>query len=145
MNNYSNNSGGGEKHRAKILVVDDDNSLRETLRIILQTSFNVTTVPSVDAAMEELSLGSAPQGIVMDMNMPNKDGIQGLKEICPAHPGIPILMLTGYADDETTEEALKLGASQLMRKPFDLVQLVTNLTEMIDQPKTPTSKEIPVT
>ena len=113
----------------RILVIDDDDSLRETMRIILQSSFRVTTVPSVDAAIEELGQGK-PDGIVIDLNMPGKDGLQGLREIRPLHPSLPIIMLTGYADSETSQQALDLGASEIMRKPFDLVELITRLSDL---------------
>ena len=128
MKNTTQRPGGGRRI-PRILVIDDEDSLRESIRIILQTSFRVTTVPSVDAAMEELSHGS-PDGIIMDLSMPIKDGLQGLREIRPHYPSLPIIMLTGYADSETTRKALDLGANEIMRKPFDLVELISHLSEM---------------
>ena len=101
------------------------------MRMLLQTSFEVVTVASVDEALQSLT-ERYPDAMVMDLHMPSKDGLQGLREIRPLYPSLPILMLTGYADDVTTHEALTLGASQLMRKPFDLVQLLTLLTDMAE-------------
>ena len=124
----------------RILVIDDDASLRKTMRIILQSSFRVTTVPSVDAAMEELTQGT-PDGIVMDLTMPIKDGLQGLREIRPRHPSLPIIMLTGYADSQTSQEALDLGANEVMRKPFDLVEIITRITEMAGPTEAPAPTE----
>ena len=120
---------GGGPGKPAVLVVDDDPSLQQTMRMLLQSSFDVTTAGSVDEALDAI-VQSRPEAVIMDLTMPNKDGIQGLKEICPAHPDLPVMILTGYADDLTVSEAIDLGAYALMRKPFDLVELVTTVTEM---------------
>ncbi|MGY8688135.1 MAG: response regulator [Verrucomicrobiales bacterium] len=106
-----------ENDKKCLLVIDDDQTLRDSLRMILQSSFHVLTVESVDSAAELLKSGQ-PDAIILDLNMPEKDGLQGLREIHPSHPEVPILMLTGYADNQTIEEALNLGAAGIMGKNF---------------------------
>ncbi|NCF87451.1 MAG: response regulator [Verrucomicrobiaceae bacterium] len=137
---HKTKSPGGGQQMPRILVIDDDASLRETMRIILHTSFRVTTVPSVDAAIEELG-HCLPDGIIMDLSMPIKDGLQGLREIRPLHPSLPIIMLTGYADSQTSQQALELGASEIMRKPFDLVELITRISKITEAAQTTQAKQ----
>ena len=49
-------------------------------------------------------------------------------------------MLTGYADNETTQKALDLGANEIMRKPFDLVKLISRLSEMTKPSQSPVTQ-----
>ncbi len=120
----------------RVLVVDDEPALRESMRIFLRTAFEVSTAASVDEAMGLLRDEPAPRVIILDMNMPVKDGLQGLREIKPAFPGIPVLILSGYVDDETLKNAQELGAAGFMRKPFDLIELLNTIKDFAVRSKT---------
>ena len=106
-----------------VLVVDDEPVLRESLRLFLRSHCDVSCAASVDEATELLR--SQPfKLVIMDINMPVKDGIQGLREIRPLWPDIPVLILTGFADGETVTEAMELGARGVLKKPFDLMEML---------------------
>ena len=113
----------------RVLVIDDEPALRDSMRIFLRTAYEVSTAASVDEAMAVLREQPAPKVIILDMNMPEKDGLQGLREIKPAFPGIPVLILSGYVDDETLKNAQELGAAGFMRKPFDLAELLNTIKD----------------
>lgn len=115
-----------------ILVIDDEPGLRESMRIFLQSRYKVTVVESVDRGLDRLREEN-PRMVILDMSMPVKDGLQGLREICPLRPDLPILILTGYADEATLKEAMQLGARGFMKKPFDLVEMLGVIEQYVKQ------------
>lgn len=104
--------------RPTVLVIDDERGPRESLRILLKNEFSVHCAESVDAGLEVLKT-ERPDVIVMDIRMPKKDGIQGLHEIRRIDAHVSIVMLTGYGSMETAQQALRLGATDYLNKPFD--------------------------
>ncbi|MEM7383835.1 MAG: response regulator [Verrucomicrobiota bacterium] len=114
--------------RETILVIDDEMALRETMRMFLGSDFRVLVAESVDEGLARMK-ENQPGLILLDLNMPEKDGFQGLREIKPAYPDIPVLILTGYADRRMEESALELGAETVLRKPFDLQEMLKVLKQ----------------
>ena len=106
-----------------VLVVDDEPVLRESLRLFLRSHCEVACAASVDEAVSLLE-ASEFSLVIMDINMPVKDGIQGLREMHPRWPELPILILTGFADGDTVSEAMELGAKGVLKKPFDLMEML---------------------
>jgi len=85
----------------KILVVDDEDSLRMTLKMRLQSSdFDVETAADGEEALEKLKKFSADL-VLLDINMPKMDGIETLGHIAEDYPTIEFIMLTGFADFST--------------------------------------------
>ncbi len=108
--------------RPKVLVIDDELGPRESLRVLLKNEFAVQCVDSVDrgvALLKELE----PDVIVMDIRMPGKSGIEGLREIRTLDPHVAVIMLTGFGALETAQEALRLGANDYLKKPFDIIEM----------------------
>lgn len=102
----------------RLLVIDDELGPRESLRFLFKHIYDVTCVDSVDkgvAALKETS----PDCIITDIKMPGKTGIQGLKEIRAIDPHVSIIMLTGFGSLETAQEAIRHGATDYLKKPFD--------------------------
>ncbi len=126
--------------RPWILVIDDERSLRESMRIFLQSTYRVHTAACVDDGVAFLQR-QKPAAVILDLSMPGKDGLQGLREIKPAFPNVPVLILTGYADDETHETALQLGAAGFMRKPFELVDMLSTIAELVESSKQLSGRE----
>jgi signal transduction histidine kinase len=111
----------------KILVVDDEDSLRMTLKLRLQSSaFDVETAADGDEALEKLKKFNADL-VLLDINMPNMDGIETLGHIAELYPTIEIIMLTGFADFSTAIECLKKGAKDYLVKPIELTELITRV------------------
>ncbi|MFB3884499.1 MAG: response regulator [Thermodesulfobacteriota bacterium] len=102
----------------KILVVDDDAIVIKSCRRILEAEgFEVTTVPGADEALEKVK-HVAFDLLLMDVKMPKHDGIFLMREIKKDWPHIPIIVMSGYPTPETIADALKLGATQFIPKPF---------------------------
>ena len=105
-----------------VLVIDDERGPRESLRILLKNSFNVLCADSVDWGVQLLK-ESQPDAVVMDIRMPIKTGIDGLREIREIDPTVAVIMLTGFGTLETAQEAIRLGADDYLKKPFDAKEM----------------------
>lgn len=101
-----------------VLVIDDELGPRESLRILLKPDYRVLCADSVDAGVALLQK-HRPDTVVMDIRMPGKSGIEGLRMIRELDGAVPVIMFTGYGALETAQEAIRLGASDYVKKPFD--------------------------
>jgi len=107
-----------EHTRGTVLVIDDELGPRESLRILLKNDYQVLSADNVDAGLQLLRTHQ-PDAIVMDIRMPQKNGIVGLSEIRKLDPLVSVIMLTGYGALETAQEAIRHGANDYLYKPFD--------------------------
>jgi len=104
----------------KILVVDDDPEVRMATRDFL--SSKGYEVVAAEGGREALRLidDSPPDVVLLDVAMPDMDGMETLRRIVAAHPAMPVIMVTANADIEITSKVLQLGAADYVPKPFDL-------------------------
>lgn len=105
--------------RPKVLVVDDELGPRESISYLLQDEFEVIAVDRVDRGLEEISRNSFAC-VIMDIRMPQKNGIQGLEAMRKIDPEVSIIMMTGYGALATAQAAISLGANEYLKKPFDV-------------------------
>lgn len=108
--------------RAKVLVIDDERGPRESLRILLKTEYEVLCADSVDVGIRMLQ-EHRPDMVIMDIRMPGKTGIEGLRAIRDLDPVISVVMFTGFGALETAQEAIRLGANDYIKKPFDTFEI----------------------
>ncbi len=105
------------KARARVLVVDDEMGPRESLRMLLKTSYEIRTADSARAALETLP-DFRPDLVILDIKMPEMDGLEVLRRIKRIDPSIEVVMITAYASLETVKLALSHGAFEYLIKPF---------------------------
>ena len=104
----------------KILVVDDDAEVRMATRDFLASKgYEVTVAEGGREALRMLDASPADV-VLLDVAMPDMDGMETLKRIVAAHPAMPVIMVTANADIEITSKVLQLGAADYVPKPFDL-------------------------
>jgi DNA-binding NtrC family response regulator len=111
----------------KILLVDDENEFLEVMGERLSArDMEVTTAGS---AMDAIKLieNESYDAVVLDLQMPEMDGLEALKIIKAKRPELQIILLTGHATVEKGIEAMKLGAMDLVQKPADLKQLTEKI------------------
>ncbi len=109
-----------ERKNFRILVVDDERVVRESIQAWLEEEggFTVETADSGTAALE--ALNRKPYHLMMlDIKMPGMDGVDVLKAALDIAPDMAVVMMTAYAAVETAVEAMKLGALDYLIKPFD--------------------------
>ncbi|HIE30270.1 TPA: response regulator [Candidatus Poribacteria bacterium] len=103
----------------KILVVDDEASIRELLREFLETKgYDVATVSGGKEAISKLET-EAFHLVLLDIKMPDIDGIETLRRIKKIDENISVIMVTGVLDENLGNLSLKLGANDYVTKPFD--------------------------
>jgi signal transduction histidine kinase len=119
------------KH-SSILVADDEPEMLRFLRSQLAMEYQVLEAVDGQQAIEKASQ-FLPDIILLDMMMPEKDGLQACREIRQHTPtqSIPIIMLTARADEQTKIAALSAGASEFLTKPFSTVELKVRIRNLI--------------
>ena len=105
-----------------VLVVDDELSILESFRMILKDNYRVLVAPDGLKALEILR-NEYVNLVILDITMPGISGLDVLSEIRKAHNGIEVIMVTATKTVKTAIEAMKLGASDYIIKPFDVEEI----------------------
>lgn len=118
---------------AKILITDDEGSIRRTLKEILQHEKY-----EVDEAADGLDcLAKIKQTqydvILLDIKMPKMDGMETLERIQALAPDVPVIMISGHGTIDTAVEAVKKGAFDFIAKPPDLNRLLITIRNAMDK------------
>lgn len=115
-----------------ILVVDDKPSLRSMLNEMFSSiGFNVFEAANAAQALELFQQGN-PDCVLLDLKMPDKDGIEILRDLRELSQAVPVILITGYADPVQLEEAVKLGISNCFMKPFDIIELQEEVIYLLE-------------
>lgn len=116
----------------EILVVDDDESVRQTLQdILVRNGYNVSLAANGEDAMEFLK-NTMPGLAIIDLKMPGMTGMELISEIRAMSEKVPIIILTAYSTEDVAIDAIKLRVNGYVRKPFnihDFIQTVKRLVE----------------
>ena len=118
----------------KILIVDDDEDLRDTLRdqLTLHDEFQVTTVADATSGMEAVKNNHFDL-IILDVGLPDMDGREACKALRKSGFKAPIIMLTGNASDADTILGLDAGANDYVTKPFKFAVLLARIRAQLRQ------------
>jgi signal transduction histidine kinase len=107
----------------RVLVVDDEYGPRESIAYTLATSFSVETAERAAEALRKIK-DQKYHVVVLDIRMPEMDGIKALEELRKIDPHVSVIILTGYGMLSTAQQAMVGGANQYMRKPPDVAELI---------------------
>lgn len=102
----------------RLLLIEDDESVLDSLRMFLKADYEVHSASTVSAAVNLFKV-LAPSLVILDLRLPDGDGLDVLRQIRCLDASAPVIILTGYASMQTVEESLRLGASDYLHKPFD--------------------------
>lgn len=120
-----------EKTQGTILVVDDEASIRQALRVTLgKIGFDVAEAATGEQALA-LVRTEHYDAVLLDMNMPGMGGMTACREIRRVSPGLPILMLTIRDSQDDKVEALESGADDYVTKPFHMRELTARVRAAI--------------
>ncbi len=118
---------------ARILVVDDESEIRTLLKEILtEEGYRVTTAQDAAAAREQRD-ETEPDLVLLDIWMPDTDGISLLKEWSEEGGICPVVMMSGHGTVDTAVEATRLGAVDFIEKPLSLTKLLHTVEKALDE------------
>ena len=104
--------------KAKILVIDDERIVIDSITKILKEEHIEVEATLSGRQGVEMALQKAYDLVLTDLRMPDIGGMRVLRDIQRAKPGLPVVMITGYASVPSAVQAIKLGAVEILEKPF---------------------------
>lgn len=118
---------------SKILVIDDEKSIRNTLKEILE--YEKHEVHHAADGIEGIKMTTENRYdiVLCDIKMPGMDGIEVLEKLQESHPDIPVIMISGHGTIENAVEAIKKGAFDFISKPLDLNRVLITLRNAVDR------------
>jgi excisionase family DNA binding protein len=122
---------GGRTSGPLVLVVDDDDRIREYMRVNLEMEgYTVREAAGADEALQAIEDG-APDLVLLDVVMPGIDGWQMLQKLQERHGSIPVIMFSGQVEERTAGEAEERGARGFVGKPFDPQELLARAKALV--------------
>ena len=111
--------------RSRILLVDDEESIRKLLSRMLESAYDVEVASDGETAMRLLREPDAHYDLLIsDLNMPGIDGLMLIREAQRINPALPAIVITGYSSESSAIEALNLGVAGYLTKPFGTSQVL---------------------
>jgi DNA-binding NtrC family response regulator len=119
--------------RARILIIDDEESIRESLDVLLtMEGFSVETAPDAASGLEILGRKTYDL-ILLDLMLPDRSGLEVLAEVRQHDSSTPIVMLTAYGTVESAVKAIQLGADDFFTKPWNNDKLVLGIDQTVSR------------
>ena len=121
---------------ARILTVDDSMSIRKMIEFALKSKgYIVMAAADGQEGLEILERDERFELLVLDINMPRMDGLTLLRNVRqrPEWKKLPVLMLTTEGQDADRDQALELGATDYMVKPFKPTELIERVAKLLDR------------
>jgi FixJ family two-component response regulator len=117
---------------AVVFVVDDDISVRESLELLIRAAgWQAAVFDSAQAFLARPRI-FAPSCLILDVNLPDLNGLDLQKQVAAERTDMPIIFITGYGDVPITVQAMKGGAVEFLTKPFDDEALLSAIRHAID-------------
>lgn len=104
---------------ADVLVVDDDDVIRDTLCELLSTDYSCQTADTAEQALAKLE-AQAFHVVLTDISMPGLNGRELLEKVVALYPGTPVIIISGHSDQEQAQSLMSRGAFEFLLKPFRL-------------------------
>ena len=116
----------------KVLIIDDDQDVLEFLKaFFINLGHTVVLKDSAKDCLKEIVI-NPPDLVLLDIMMPDKDGLTFLKEIREIDKEVPVAMITSYKDAERVIEAFRLGALDCLLKPFNLDYIINSVLPKVN-------------
>ena len=113
-----------------ILICDDELSIRESLKAYLENSYRLSTAKSGQEAIDAVSKSNVDL-VIIDIKMPDINGLEAIRQIKKSKPNQKIIVLTGYETTSIAEETTRLGVNAYLTKPIGKEKLLKTIAEII--------------
>ncbi|MGC8639534.1 MAG: sigma-54-dependent transcriptional regulator [Isosphaeraceae bacterium] len=118
---------------ARVLVADDDRTIRRNLVLLLQAEgYGTLEAADGDTALACIR-GEAPDAVLLDLKMPGRNGLDVLRELGPSLGDLPVIVVTAFGGSTAAIEAMRRGAYDYLTKPFDLDEVLLTLKRALKQ------------
>jgi DNA-binding NtrC family response regulator len=115
----------------RALIVDDDPIVLDSCRRVFEAEgFEACLVPSADKALEVMKKNIFDI-LLIDVKMPERDGMYLMREVKKKWPEVPIVVMSGYPTPETIADGFQLGAAEFIAKPFTPDELLTLILQVL--------------
>src|SRR6516165_9927717 len=121
-----------EAMSSSVLIVDDEKNILLTLSQSLQLAGYRTELAQTGKAALEVALTRPVDVVLMDVRLPDLDGVAVLEQLLAARPGLPVLMMSGHGTIETAVRATRLGARDFLEKPIGRDRLLLALRNALE-------------
>ncbi|MDE0108773.1 MAG: sigma-54 dependent transcriptional regulator [Bryobacterales bacterium] len=119
------------RHPARILIVDDEPAIVESLQAVLEAAGYATLAAGTARECTEVFARQPCDLVLLDLMLPDRSGLEVLTDIIAVRPGTPVLMLTAYGSIETAVEATRRGAANFLTKPWNNRQLLLEIEQQL--------------
>ena len=116
----------------RVLVVDDEPGVRESLRMLLRDECELILTGSVDEALRALR-ATPPDLVLLDLGLPGRNGLDLLAELAVRPDLLPVIVLSGTKTVSTAVEAMKRGAADYVTKPFEVEALRIKVRKLLER------------
>jgi nitrogen regulation protein NR(I) len=115
-----------------ILIVDDDNQLRQSFeKLLTEEGYNVHTAASGEAGLDMVRT-SVPDLVLIDVRLPGMNGLETFRAMRELEPKLPVIVMTAFGTTEVAIEATKLGAFDYVLKPFEIPDILALIRQALD-------------
>jgi len=119
--------------KALVMIVDDEEGIRETLSGILEDEgYESITASSGEEAIKKVK-ETPPDVVLLDVWLPGMDGIETLQQMKASHPHIPVIIISGHANIEVAVKATKMGAYDLLEKPLSIEKVLLAVDRALEK------------
>ncbi len=118
--------------KKSILIVDDEISIRETLKMLLKPNYDVRTAVDGREALQSIQKDKIDL-VLLDLIMPGLSGIDVLQQIRKNDPDIEVIIITAYGTPQSVQEAMRYGAGDFITKPFDIPNLIDRINKSLEK------------
>ncbi|MBN1998729.1 response regulator, partial [candidate division KSB1 bacterium] len=118
---------------ASILIIDDDTYIRSTFEdLFIPLGHDVVSLITAEDALDYLEKDE-PDLIFLDLRLPGMDGLSFLEKLQKQKYNIPVVVITGHANVDTSVQAMKLGAADYICKPFNIDELIIIVDKIVSE------------
>ena len=117
----------------RVLIVDDDADSSEFLKLLVESHGNLVRTAATGAEAREILRAWRPEVALMDLMLPDTDGLELLRDFKDASPETQVIMVTGYGSVPKAVEAMKAGAFSFIEKPIDADVLLVMLDKATEK------------
>ena len=120
------------KTKSSVLIVDDEFGVRESLRILLQPYYEISTAQGGEEVLKVIRERKIDL-ITLDLNMPNLSGFETLREIRKIDSEVPVIIITGYGTQKDEKEAFHYGVTDFISKPFNTSSIISVIDRILEE------------